>query len=198
MESWPINPLDNIIQWIRENHGDAVVADMGCGEARLAKSVTNLVHSFDMVSSHNNVMVPPYGNRKEYVSKIVEVTSCDISHVPLSDESVDIVVFCLSLMGTNLQDFVREAHRILKPTGIVKIVEVRSRFYDNAANKHGNDAGLRRFVSLIESTGFSVHFSESLGDNRMFFELECRKQGVSHLKGKVKKFSAKPCIYKRR
>ena len=34
--------------------------------------------------------------------------------VPLEDESCNIVVFCLSLMGTNLRDFVKEANRVLK------------------------------------------------------------------------------------
>lgn len=39
--------------------------------------------------------------------------------VPISSASVDVAVFCLSLMGTNLVDFLREAHRVLKP-GYVK------------------------------------------------------------------------------
>lgn len=34
--------------------------------------------------------------------------------VPLRDASVDIAVFCLSLMGTNLADFLAEANRVLK------------------------------------------------------------------------------------
>ena len=34
--------------------------------------------------------------------------------VPLTSASVDVAVFCLSLMGTNLVDFLREAHRVLK------------------------------------------------------------------------------------
>lgn len=34
--------------------------------------------------------------------------------VPLSPASVDVAVFCLSLMGTNLVDFLTEAHRVLK------------------------------------------------------------------------------------
>lgn len=35
--------------------------------------------------------------------------------VPLEDESVDVAVFCLSLMGTNIRDFLEEANRVLKP-----------------------------------------------------------------------------------
>ncbi|RYH20882.1 methyltransferase domain-containing protein [archaeon] len=110
---WPINPLDLIIHWIQRHHSSAVVADMGCGEARLAASVRNTVHSFDLVAAN------------------ASVTACDIAHVPLFNNTVDIVVFCLSLMGTNLVDFVKEAHRILKVGGLLKVAEVRSRFQDN-------------------------------------------------------------------
>ncbi|KAJ7389714.1 25S rRNA (adenine645-N1)-methyltransferase [Desmophyllum pertusum] len=42
--------------------------------------------------------------------------------VPLSSASVDVAVFCLSLMGTDLVDFLREAHRVLKPGGILKVL----------------------------------------------------------------------------
>lgn len=33
---------------------------------------------------------------------------------PLEESSVDMVVFCLALMGTNLLDYMKEANRILK------------------------------------------------------------------------------------
>lgn len=110
--AWPYNPLDGIIDWIRSEHKLSVIADMGCGDARLASSVSNKVHSFDLVASNPGV----------------PVVACDIAHVPLQDCSVDIVVFCLSLMGTNVYDFIREAYRILRPQGLIRIAEVRSRF----------------------------------------------------------------------
>lgn len=37
-----------------------------------------------------------------------------MAHVPLEDASVNVAVFCLSLMGTNLRDYLLEAHRVLK------------------------------------------------------------------------------------
>jgi len=117
--AWPYNPLHGIIDWIRSEHKLSVVADMGCGDARLASSVSNKVHSFDLVAS--NPTVP--------------VVACDIAHVPLQDQSVDIVVFCLSLMGTNVYDFIREAYRILRPQGLIRIAEVRSRFEGNFMTK---------------------------------------------------------------
>ena len=38
-----------------------------------------------------------------------------LTQVPLPNNSVDIAIFCLSLMGTNLVDFLVEAKRVLKP-----------------------------------------------------------------------------------
>lgn len=73
-----------------------IVADLGCGEAKLAQSVKNKVHSFDFVAVND------------------QVTQCDMKNVPLEDNSCDVAVFCLSLMGTNVIDFICEAHRILK------------------------------------------------------------------------------------
>lgn len=49
------------------------------------------------------------------------VTACDMAHVPLKDGSVHLAIFCLSLMGTNLADFLREAHRVLVTGGLIKV-----------------------------------------------------------------------------
>lgn len=38
--------------------------------------------------------------------------------------SVDIAVFCLALMGTDYPLFLEEAHRVLKPQGLLWIAEV--------------------------------------------------------------------------
>lgn len=46
-------------------------------------------------------------------------------------------------MGTNYVDFVREAHRVLKEGGELKVAEVISRFSDVDA-----------FIQLMEELGF--------------------------------------------
>jgi ribosomal RNA-processing protein 8 len=51
-----------------------------------------------------------------------------MANTPLNTASIDIGMFCLSLMGINVANLIRDAYRVLKPTGILKIVEVRSRF----------------------------------------------------------------------
>jgi len=169
--SWPYNPLDRIISWIKEKFPKAVVADMGCGEAKLAESVGNKVHSFDLVAANERV------------------TPCNIACVPLPDESVDIVVFCLSLMGTNFVDFLKEAHRILKMNGIIKIVEVRSRLEDAK--------GIRKFTKFIKRMGFLVKPPQEMSDNKMFFEVECCK-ATRKLQSVEGGLEMKPCQYKKR
>jgi len=83
---------------------------MGCGDAYLARTLTNyIIHSFDLVKYNEHITVS------------------DIKKVPLENELVDIVVFCLSLMGKNFIDFLIEAKRILKDKGILIVCEISSR-----------------------------------------------------------------------
>jgi ribosomal RNA-processing protein 8 len=168
---WPYNPLDGIIDWIKNKHKKAVIADMGCGDARLAASVPNTVHSFDLVSVNPRVV------------------ACDVASVPLKTASVDIVVFCLALMGTNIADFVREAHRILKPNGIMRIAEVRSRF-------DGDGISIKKFTKFLKRAGFDIEPHDLQELNKMFFEVECQKTTrPSYIQ---QDFTAKPCVYKKR
>ena len=166
---WPDNPLKVVIDWIKVKHPKAVIADLGAGDAELAQSVTNEVHSFDLVSTNSLVI------------------AADMAHLPLANCSVDIAIFCFSLMGTNISDFLSEAHRVLKVKGIIKIAEVRSRF-------EGEDDGMKKFLRVLKRAGFDV--TEKPSFNKMFFMLECEKsdrpQTVS------KEYSAKACVYKKR
>ena len=90
---WPVNPVDVIISELKAIESPKTVVDFGCGEAKLARELkadgVHSVISYDLVAANELV------------------TACDMRRCPLEDESVDVVVFCLSLMGTNLVDFVR-------------------------------------------------------------------------------------------
>lgn len=99
-----------------------VVADFGCGDCKIARSVKNKVHSFDLAPvcdlatacdmakvsyCSNNALIC---NAAKRLKAALFITS---PQVPLRDSTVDIAVFCLSLMGTNLGDFLAEANRVL-------------------------------------------------------------------------------------
>ena len=218
VEQWPVNPVDAIVRWLSnyyqkrsDKSSTCVVADFGCGDAQLAKDLLKIedknrtsggqcpftIHSFDLVSQDPLV------------------TACDMANVPLPNKSVDVSIFCLSLMGTNLADFIREAHRVLKDDGVVKIAEVRSRLeYSHAPDAHkypeqkekdskskykkdkkDKSAGtLDEFVQMLDELGFECTKTDR--SNKMFVLLELKKN--KKRPNKKLAFTARPCIYKRR
>ena len=127
-ESWPVVPYKEEIAWLSERDG-FVIGDFGCGEACIAKAVSDRhqVYSFDHVAIDESVI------------------ACDISHVPLEDESLDMAIFCLALMGSNFTDYIREAHRCLHLDGWLHIWEPASYFED-----------VDKFCSQLERLGFDV------------------------------------------
>jgi superfamily II DNA or RNA helicase len=131
-KTWAIVPYEEIIRWCEKRTG-LVVGDFGCGEAKLAEALSDrhTIHSFDHIAINGNVI------------------SCDIAHVPLDDESLDVAVFSLSLMGANFTDYLREAHRTLKLDGHLHIMEATSRFKD-----------LEQFKALLHGLGFDMVTSE--------------------------------------
>lgn len=140
-ESWPSNPVDSYISAVRVRgaikpnnkgqlksgveplprrpHGTCTIADMGCGDAQFARALTpsakklNLkLLSYDLCESDQFI------------------TKADIASLPLENGSVDVTIFCLSLMGTNWVSFVEEAWRVLRGDGKGEcwVSEVKSRF----------------------------------------------------------------------
>ncbi|TMW55630.1 hypothetical protein Poli38472_010512 [Pythium oligandrum] len=168
-EKWPVNPLDTFIDYVKK-HPKAIVADFGCGDARLAESVKNKVHSFDLVS------------RKP------QVTACNIANVPLPDKSIDIAVYCLALMGTSIREYVLEVYRVLKPKGILKVAEVKSRFETEGLG------GIAGFVAAMKRMGFDLQHKDEA--NKMFALFEFVKTPRKPEDGVLIEF--KPCEYKRR
>ncbi|NXM95839.1 RRP8 protein, partial [Sylvia borin] len=132
---WPERPVQRIARrpirisprYPCPTPASLVVADFGCGDCTLAASVKNQVHCFDLVPLHPRVTV------------------CDMAKVPLAAESVDVAVFCLALMGTNLQEILGEANRVLKLGGTLMVAEVASRFED-----------IRAFLKAMTQLGFKT------------------------------------------
>lgn len=168
VDNWPLNPVDIIIESIKKVPKDFIVADFGCGEAKIAESISQKVHSFDFVAMND------------------KVTVCDMAHTPLLKNGVNIVVFCLSLMGTNLNDYLLEANRVLKKGGIMKIAEVESRFEN-----------IEDFIKLVTNYGFVNTWSDLSND--LFYFLDFKKEkDIEKGKSKLPAIELKPCLYKRR
>eukprot|EP00897_Mesotaenium_endlicherianum_P003464 jgi/Mesen1/3145/ME000184S02210 len=170
---WPRRPVDIIIEWLEARSPSLSVADFGCGEARLAASVPNRVFSLDLVAANPSVI------------------ACNMAHTPLEAASVDVAVFCLSLMGTDYQAYVTEAHRVLKAGGWLLIAEVRSRF--DPANG-GADPG--RFVKALTLLGFKLRSQDE--SNKMFLMFYFQKIKDALSESTISWPELKPCLYKRR
>ncbi|NXC23387.1 RRP8 protein, partial [Corythaeola cristata] len=54
---WPENPVHRIIRYLRRRPASLVVADFGCGDCKIASSVRNKVHCFDLVPLSPRVTV---------------------------------------------------------------------------------------------------------------------------------------------
>ncbi|XP_059931782.1 ribosomal RNA-processing protein 8 [Gadus macrocephalus] len=167
VKHWPANPVDAIIAYIHKKPASHVVADFGCGDCKIALSVKNKVHSFDLAP----------------ISDLVTV--CDMAHVPLKDGSVHIAVFCLSLMGTNLIDFLAEANRVLVVGGILKIAEVASRFDD-----------VRGFLTTLSHLGFKMMIKDT--ENSHFYSFDFIKTKDVSEDMKSSSLELRPCVYKKR
>jgi len=209
-----------------------IVADFGCGDAELAKRLLKVRRSSNNNNENNNKKkkkkkqkeheeedqeeLEETGCKKEIcpfqihsfdlVAKSDLVTACDMANVPLQDKTVDVVIFCLALMGTNVTDFLVEAHRVLKDDGQVKIAEVRSRFESSTStntntNNHGrhkqqqqHQDHLEEFIQQLAKLGFDCQSVDR--SNKMFVLMELTKNGKKPDKNVT--VNIKPCIYKRR
>ena len=132
-KNWEEIPYEKIAEKINQMSQRLVVADLGCGEALLAKALPNhRVHSFDHIAINEDVV------------------SCDISKIPLMNGDIDVAVFSLSLMGCNLGEYLTEAHRCLANGGTLMIAEPKDRWSDCVSE----------LIQEIESAGFVIEEQE--------------------------------------
>ncbi|KAL9273492.1 Ribosomal RNA-processing protein 8-like protein [Drosera capensis] len=66
MSHWPELPVNIIIRWLKDHSPSLVVADFGCGDARVAKSVKNKVFSIDLVSNEPSVIACDMANVRPF------------------------------------------------------------------------------------------------------------------------------------
>ncbi len=188
-KEWPESPLQKMITTItkrlvkyKQTQNKIVVADMGCGSAKIAQH-------FERYNKGKRIHVTVEVKSFDLFALNKYVTQCDIRNVPLETQSVDMVIFCLSLMGTNFHEYLIESYRVLKENGLLKVAEVRSRFYS-----------MNRFERFLNRVGFEVIAKDF--DNTHFVIFHCQKSTSKTCQKFPIVFNAKkilkPCVYKRR
>ncbi|XP_054166050.1 ribosomal RNA-processing protein 8-like [Oppia nitens] len=171
---WPIRPIDHIIGRLQSLPAIKSIADMGCGpEPLLAKAFPKRnVYSMDLFSSNPKIIVS------------------NMNSIPLEDESIDSIVFCLSLLSPDLRRPLSEANRVLKTCGLLMITEITSRFQSKE----------KSFIKTLRELGFKSTKFQFISEQKMFVFFEFRKiesKKWSEIK-KLPKIALKSCKYKKR
>jgi ubiquinone/menaquinone biosynthesis C-methylase UbiE len=138
-------PRNRVIAELNKISGTRIrtVVDMGCGTGKISEHYKNDSRfkflNYDHISANDNV------------------NPCDISTLPLKNDSVDICILSLAMWGSNCHDYVREAHRVLESNGQLYIIEATKRWSDKDENENmvqGQEGGKLR--KLLEDSGFQV------------------------------------------
>jgi len=146
------HPLETIIDYLETLNmkKSFVVADLGCGLARICKHFVDKDSRFSFYNF-------------DHVACDDIVTTRDIQDTGLDDASVDIAVLCLAMWGSNCKDYLTEVHRILDKGGRLLIIEPYKRWFDV-------DTQTNRLKMWVEEK-----FSVSTCDERKFMFIEAFK-----------------------
>ena len=108
-DKWTVIPYQRLANRIGKGSRNLVVADFGCGQDHLGQQLRTkgfTVHSFDHIAANEHV------------------TALDIAEgTAIKENSVDIAVFSLSLMGVNNGDYLREAARVSAYDSSLHVIE---------------------------------------------------------------------------
>ncbi|KRH95334.1 putative RNA methylase involved in rRNA processing [Pseudoloma neurophilia] len=165
------------------------IADIGCGTCKLSENVLNFykksqIEGFDekKLESKKNNQTPKFFNYDIHPvnDSIIKAQS---NKIPVKDSYFDIAVYCLSLMAENLTSDIKEAHRIIKPSGNLLIAELTSRISPY------------QFIKHLESYNFKLN--KIILSNDFFFVIDLIKIETNE-EMKPEKIVLKPAVYKKR
>ena len=145
-------PRNRIIQELNKikTNRQRVVVDMGCGKAQISeffKTDTRFKFiNYDHIKSNETVV------------------SCDISRIPLDDDSVEICILSLAMWGSNCKSYISEAYRVLESGGKLYMIEPTKRWTETT--------NADRLKTLLHESGFKI-IEESI---EKFCLFECIKK----------------------
>jgi superfamily II DNA or RNA helicase len=139
-ESIPRNQIISDLSNIKGKR-ERIVVDMGCG----MKHVANHFEA----KKDNKFIFKNY----DHISIDESVESCDISSLPLENDSVEICILSLAMWGSNCASYVKEAYRVLESRGQLYIIEATKRWTSNMENEACFGDKLK---VIIKSEGFHI------------------------------------------
>ena len=154
---WPYKPIDKVIEQMKDMEG-CIIADFGCGTGRLMEALGDeyKVLSFDVIGVNE---------------KIIECNIAD--QIPLGKNSVDIGVFCLSLMGKDWPQMIHSSRRVLKPTGQILIWATKKQISLDEIEEVVNNAGFKD-IKIDSSDSLGPFFKVSALVNPRLNNTACK------------------------
>ena len=135
-EDIPCNRVIMELEKIKTKRGGKHVVDMGCGTAKISEHFKDdpRFHfiNYDHVAINDTVQV------------------CDISHMQLEDDSVDICIMSLALWGSNCEEYIKEAYRVLETNSTLYIIDSTKRWSEEGTQ---NATILKE---MLETAGFQI------------------------------------------
>ena len=137
-----------------------VVADLGSGEGLLAELLARSCKQ--VIAVDNSEKMVEFGARKARKNGVtnLEFRLGDLSHPPIEDQAVDLVILSQALHhAEDPHKALEEAHRILKPGGRVMILDLLRHTFGQAHELYGDrwlgfeEADLHRW---LETAGFQA------------------------------------------
>ncbi|KAH3766433.1 hypothetical protein Pelo_1690 [Pelomyxa schiedti] len=174
----PGQPPDEVIpsaraaKFIRSLSGptSCKVADMGCGTCALAR----------YLDTNPQIQVTNYDHAL-YAEEPTDypIVQCDFRTTGAQEHSFDIVVFCMSLGWGGarpefVQEAIKEAVRICKPTGYIFVSDEKSRWSWYDAMQLGGASGI--LLAEFRSVGFTV-MEDGVKDTTEYFFIVVHRRG---------------------
>jgi SAM-dependent methyltransferase len=121
------------------------IVDMGCGTARIHQAFADRPN----LTFYN----------LDHVACDERVTVADIAHTSLEDGDADVAILCLAMWGSNKEEYLTEAFRLLDPNGRLIIVEPSKRWMDEETGQH-------RLRYTLEQHGFTIIQEEVMTEDQ--------------------------------
>ena len=138
----PRNRIINELKKIQTKRTKNVI-DMGCGKAQISEYFKD-----DTRFNFTNY---------DHIANNDTIISCDISSLPIENNSVEIVILSLEMWGSNCREYIEEANRVLESGGKLYIIEPTKRWsvQDEKGNIISEQEGCK-LKSLLEEKTFQV------------------------------------------
>ena len=129
VKDWKVIPNDEIIGRLQGFPRWWKIGDFGCGKAKIHDILGDRVFSFNHIAINENVV------------------SCNMKNTMLPNNSLEVIVFCLSLMNSNWDEYIKEAKRCLVINGTLLIAETTQSL----------DARLTDLRDILRKNSFQIY-----------------------------------------